>query len=133
MSRRELESLKLDNKNIVVISIADPDNPSVKIPEGVKGYLRLEFYDIEENINNYFPMNERDADQVSKFAKIHWGRADCIIVQCEAGISRSAGVAGAILKYFTGNDCAVFGSKRYYPNRLCYRLTLNALEEEKNE
>lgn len=50
-----------------------------------------------------------------------------IIVHCDAGISRSSGVAAAILKTYTGDDSQIFDSPRYRPNMRCYRLVLNEL------
>lgn len=52
-----------------------------------------------------------------------------IIVHCDAGISRSAGVAGAILKYYLGDDTLVFDDPHFYPNMWCYRKTLQALSK----
>ena len=43
-----------------------------------------------------------------------------LLVNCEAGISRSAGVAAAIGKAFNGDDTFVFNSGKYMPNMLVY-------------
>jgi len=53
---------------------------------------------------------------------------DKIIVQCDAGRSRSAGVAAAIKKYFDGDDTQFFDDPYYRPNMLCYRKTLEMLQ-----
>ena len=47
-----------------------------------------------------------------------------IIVQCNAGISRSSGVAAALSLIVNGDDSWVFDDKRYLPNRLVYRTIL---------
>ena len=47
-----------------------------------------------------------------------------LLVNCEAGISRSAGVAAAIGKVFNGDDTFVFNSGRYMPNMLVYSKIL---------
>ena len=50
-----------------------------------------------------------------------------VIVHCDAGISRSAGIAAAILKHTTGDDSSIFVNGQYDPNLWCYRKTLEAL------
>lgn len=74
-------------------------------------------------------MTAADAQRIARFLHRHPDRD--VIVHCDAGLSRSAGVAAAILKHFNGDDSPVFDSGKYYPNMWCYRLTLEALEEMK--
>jgi protein-tyrosine phosphatase len=50
-----------------------------------------------------------------------------VMVHCEAGISRSAGVAAALSRAVNGDDADFFA--RRLPNRLCYRLVLEAAAE----
>lgn len=73
-------------------------------------------------------MTDDDAKKVSSFVKRH-PNTD-IIVHCDAGISRSAGVAAAIMKWSTGDDTPIFNSWHYHPNMWAYRKTLNALMED---
>ena len=49
------------------------------------------------------------------------------IVHCDAGTSRSAGVAAAILKWANNDDSQIFGRNRYIPNMLVYRTVLESL------
>lgn len=72
-------------------------------------------------------MNEAQALEIAQFVKQYGPSVDKIIVHCGAGQSRSAGVAAAILKWFTGDDMQIFGNGRYTPNMRCYRLTLEAM------
>lgn len=51
---------------------------------------------------------------------------DHIICHCDAGISRSAGVASALSKYYNGTDNEFFNSAKYRPNMLVYRTILDA-------
>lgn len=74
-------------------------------------------------------MTAEDANRIAAFLQLHQNRD--VIVHCDAGLSRSAGVAAAIMKHFNGDDSPVFDSGKYYPNMWCYRLTLEALEEMK--
>lgn len=54
-----------------------------------------------------------------------------VIVHCDAGISRSSGIAAAILKAYTGDDSQIFNSPRYRPNMRCYRVVLTELMEDR--
>ena len=54
---------------------------------------------------------------------------DLIVVHCEAGISRSAGVAGALSLIYNGSDEYYF--HRYLPNIFVYRKILNKFMESK--
>ena len=113
----------------VIISITDPDKESnvfEKSPlNNIKAVLRVQFQDVDapnpESITN------GDASKIAKFAMLWYNKVDVIIVHCEAGQSRSAGAAAAILKYFTGKDDAIFDDYRYTPNRTVYRKVLNNL------
>ena len=78
-------------------------------------------------------MTTDDADDVADFCLKWWGNVSLLIVQCEGGISRSAGVAAAIAKHFRENDTIYFDNTNYYPNRYCYRLVLDSLEESDAE
>ena len=49
-----------------------------------------------------------------------------VVVNCEAGISRSSGMAGAIAKVKTRDD-SKFYQGRYHPNKLVHALVTEAL------
>ena len=70
-------------------------------------------------------MSDEDAQRIA--AQIREDPDMSVIVHCDAGVSRSAGVAAAILKYCTGDDTHVFDNPRFQPNMWCYRKTLTAL------
>lgn len=59
-----------------------------------------------------------------------WHRkgVDFIVCHCDAGISRSSGVAAALSKYYNGTDFEFFDPP-YRPNMLVYTKVLNALNE----
>ena len=52
---------------------------------------------------------------------------ETIIVNCEAGISRSAGVAAALANIINEDDSRYF--KEYLPNMLVYRKILEAAQD----
>ena len=72
-------------------------------------------------------MNALQAIEIVQFVRMMEGHVDKLIVHCDAGQSRSAGVAAAFLKYYTGSDMAIFNNRKYTPNMRCYTLVLNEL------
>ena len=129
-----------DNETII-ISISDPymvysSKPERTRKNKVVSILSLEFCDADEPGLDVYGretsvsdlMSDADAKWVAAFVK---GHPDTdIIVHCDAGISRSAGVAAAIMKWATDDDSPIFKSYRYHPNMWAYRKMLNALMEE---
>ena len=76
-------------------------------------------------------MSDEDARKVVDFVEKY--RNELILVHCDAGISRSAGVAAAILKACTGDDTQIFDNPYYVPNRWCYRKVLDAFAEQEEQ
>ena len=123
----------------VIISISDPHgvydgSPFVGNKNNVIDILRLSFADADypgrddvygRVVTESDLMSDEYAKNVADFVERY---KDClIIVHCDAGISRSSGVAAAIMKYYNGSDDAIFDSRRFHPNMWCYAKTLRAL------
>ena len=70
---------------------------------------------------------KEDAEKIKQFVEAH--KEDSIIVHCDAGVSRSAGIAAALMKFYNGDDTPIFDNPRYCPNMLCYRTMLNTMME----
>lgn len=108
------------------ISIRDV-NRSMKMPDCESPALMLAFHDLGEDAPENLKsglFNDEQANMIVAFVK------DCnpeftILVNCEAGISRSAAVAAALSKFFNGDDSEMF--KRAVPNMFVFRKMLNAL------
>lgn len=124
----------------VIISISDPsmdyDEAPFRTEENrVEDILPLCFSDAEEpgkdvyglDVGEEDLMQEEDARKVARFVLDHRDRR--IIVHCDAGISRSAGVGAAIVNYFTGDARSFFESGRYEPNMWCFSKVMTALIE----
>ena len=115
----------------VIISISDAGasrnkfGDSKKYGSGIVDVLFLFFDDVEAGEPN--PISRSDAAAIADFVKRYEKTVDKIIVHCNAGVSRSAGVCAAIMKYMTGDDMALFGKAFYCPNSTCYRYVLEAL------
>lgn len=86
-------------------------------------YLVFDDISVEKDENGSIGMQESDAKIVKNFINQVQDKIDCLIVHCEAGQSRSAGVAAAIAKAKFNDDEFYF--KNYRPNFRCYKLVLN--------
>ena len=132
MSRRDaIKYSHMENmKSSIIISITDynksfpiihktTDNKILRI-------LRLRFDDVTETDDNYTAINDEQAETIASFVKMNMN-IERIIVHCEAGISRSAGCAAAIMKYLKNDDTPIFNNSYYKPNMTVYRKVINAL------
>lgn len=116
-----------------IISISTPGDEKAEFDRNnktIKDILYLDFYDISYNsqeiFKGYEPMSDEDAVKIRDFVLKWKDEADTLWVHCDAGISRSAGVAAGILEALGKDNSYIFESKMYFPNLLCYRKTLNA-------
>lgn len=129
------EKVKITSKPIDILSLQfhDVDKSLVKRSEctACKGTGYLPEY---KNINDGHCyrcttmldiklFTEFDAKLILEFVKLYDKKVDLIAINCEAGISRSAGVAGALSLIYNGSDQYYFDN--YLPNMLVYRKILN--------
>ena len=111
-----------------------------------KGVLYLQFYDLDmasiedahdlreiQKKYGYGLMTDDHANQILDFVEEIKDRVELIVCHCEAGVSRSSGVAAAILRILTGSDDKIFNDRRYIPNIFVYRKILNAWEERRTQ
>jgi len=143
-AERIVKEISIDH---AIISITDPnsDHPVFQQSPFTKGILKLKFYDIDFGDGNTTPtraellkeygdglFNKTQAREILNFVEKIKDQVKVIICHCDAGISRSAGVAAAILKVLTGSDKEIFDNKRYVPNRYVYNkiLTIHFLNDE---
>lgn len=123
-------SYKPHSHSSIIISICDTirepcsflRNPMNKI----KGILRLSFDDIDREIPGLVAISDDDAKKIAEFVGRYIDKVDRIIVHCEAGVSRSAGCAAAIIQHYYG-DTGILNNSDYSPNPLVYRKVLEAL------
>lgn len=118
---------KTQDKTYAIISITDMGSSNVNFNTKNKeifSILRLQFEDVDTETG----ISRDDAKLIAKFVNNVKNNVDMIIVNCEAGISRSAGVCAGISKYLDDDDMWVFNDWKYYPNKRCYRYVLDAFE-----
>lgn len=116
----------------LIISITDPLSTLNTFAQNrnIVSICRVQFDDVtRENAGpDDILMRVQDAQKIRDYVRAYADKVECIIVHCEAGISRSAGVMAAIQKYLLGDDSEIFNSNLYLPNEHCYRLMTSALE-----
>lgn len=110
----------------IVISITDPGSPEAIIAPSTNqlGVLRLQFHDADTAQPGSVIFSENDVQSILRFVQAYRAQTRLIICQCEAGISRSSGVAAALSKWLNHDDSPFF--RHYLPNRLVYRRVLEA-------
>jgi predicted protein tyrosine phosphatase len=94
--------------------------------------LRLQFHDLEEPQPESPAISEVEVVRISdeharsivRFVQKHRESVRLIVCQCDAGMSRSAGVAAALSRWLQEEDEAYF--RHYLPNRLVYSAVLEA-------
>ena len=115
------------NANIISIT-SQPTYADIKNC-GPTLYLRFEDFDTELPGWPVQLIQKEDAKKIATFVMANKHNGKYFIVQCDAGVSRSAGVA-ALMKYFNRDDSPIFDNPQYCPNMRCYRMVLGALMEE---
>mgnify|MGYP007044048022 CR=1 FL=1 len=125
----------------IVISIFDPRSFPAPIGKSTncKGILQLSFDDVdakrgmsyeEQSNRDEVCITETQAQLIADFVKAYKDRVELIICQCEAGISRSAGVAAAIADYFNQDSNRFYNGSgpngRFFPNRTVYWALMSA-------
>ena len=133
MARKQAELFyqQNDEHKYIIISITDKDNanPTFNKNDTMSGVLKLKFDDVDDNNG----ITDSDVQKIIKFIIEHLYNTDLIVVHCEAGISRSSGVAAALSRWMNNDDMWVFENPRYLPNERCYKSILLKLGYTENQ
>ena len=107
-------------KDTCVISITTPGKTNVSFPCDT---LHEAFYDTTESIG----ISIADAVQIRDFVTQELVKGiKHLVVHCDAGVSRSAGVAAAILKATGRDESEILDNPNYFINARCYAYVLMA-------
>jgi len=119
----------------IVISISDLQGEAPHLLRsqcnGIIDQLKVNFDDVE--VEGLRCISNEKADTIAIFVYKYQTVVEKIIVNCEAGISRSAGVAAAIMKHINGDDWDIFNNHKYCPSIMCYRKMLYAFNDTIDE
>lgn len=135
MSRKQAEEYLSGrhDRTSIMISICDTDENDLifnaELPHKVKAVKSVHFDDVNfgEGVISF-----QQALEIAGFVRSHIYDVELIIVHCSAGISRSAGCAAAIMKYYSGSDEQIFNDPSYDPNRTVYCRVLEAFRQTRN-
>lgn len=119
-------SYKVDMPTII-ISITDPDKDIARFAKNpnIYGVCRVSFDDADKRVDDEILMTHDDAKKIIDFVNRYRQNVDQIVVHCEAGMSRSAGVMAAIREWLDGDKFSVWNNPMYHPNRHCYRTMIS--------
>jgi len=123
---------EVNSPTTAIISITDKgDKPNTFFPqEWIIDIHHSQFNDVIKNRPH--ALTAQQAKEIADFVIEHYNEVDRLIIQCEFGQSRSAGVAAAICEFFEGHDNGITSDPAYLPNWHCYHLVLDALKAYKN-
>lgn len=147
-SRQEAEHMLAPWQEVphLIISITTPyadgstDQANLRTAPATLGILRQAFHDLPDmpaDVEASVFADEpylRDAlftrelaKEVLDFVQVRADAVRSILVHCDAGLSRSPGVAAALAKILLGDDTVWF--KSFHPNRRVYRLIMEEFAE----
>ena len=143
MSKKDIENFKFqENKKYLVISISGHDEEPANIKLSKELFTnviigRWKFDDIDrvsryyslekKNYIDLIPITKYQTIHIAHFIKINYDEMDYVAVHCNAGISRSAGIVGAISKWLWNDDYDVFNDRYFNPNMYVYNMLLKEL------
>lgn len=116
-------------KGVYVISITSSIHPYIDTYY-VRSVLKLTFDDVEsdDEFDDCHGIAKEDADAIVDFF-VNTPDDAIIIVQCDGGISRSAGVAAALLHIDHGGEDFIFMNPLMCPNKLCFTTVLQSYHD----
>lgn len=129
-SKGKAADFYLEDAPWACISIVSPgDDWPQLVHDNRLEVLRLQFKDVDKvreqdkgRIKGLF--NDVHADKIWKFVESVKDRIDTLLVHCEAGLSRSPGVAAAIAHVYLCKEAEQSFFDNYTPNRHVYRTLL---------
>ena len=134
LNRRDAKNFQYMKHDYIsaMISITDSDKSNIVFEKNAENNIRsillLQFDDVEAHSHgkNEVVISNEDAKNIVKFVNINKNKVDCFVINCEGGVSRSAGCCAAIMLALTGDDSAIFDNPTKCPNMTVYRKVLNA-------
>lgn len=136
-NRQEAETDNPIKNNHIVVSVytIGDEPPKIVRNDFTKDIIQLAFDDLDRDswgdaTEKYFGrapilFNESMAQQIIDFVGKYPDAL--VVVHCDAGISRSSGIAAALCKYYNSDDNWIFDDPRYSPNMLVYSTLLKLL------
>jgi len=108
------------------ISITTVGDFPVLSEDNREGLLQLAFADTADP-GRADSFTATQARELLDFVEQVWDRIEVLLIHCEAGLSRSPGVAAALSRIYYGDDGPWF--EYDFPNRLVYRLLIDGHQQ----
>ena len=114
----------------IVISINCPSDspPDFEYDENRLGVQPIYINDVDDPVYaekyGYRIMDKNQAENILNFVESFKDKVNTIIVHCDAGRCRSAGVAAALAKIYNIDDSLFWNNAAYKPSSHIYRLLL---------
>ncbi len=118
------------NANYILISIQDPDEPQVELPEppNCRGILRLQFDDVTDRRGEFILFSSEQALEILDFVHDRRAEVTMIACHCKMGMCRSPAVLAALAAVMGQDDGFLRderGRPKYRPNRYVYETLLH--------
>ena len=110
----EFNNIKAFPNDLCFITIADPNKENIDDENYFLDTLKLKFWDVEEEIGRFAPINLIQAKEIYNF--IMKNKNSEFLINCEAGVSRSAGV-GLAIEYLT-RDKGFYPKWEQFPSKV---------------
>jgi predicted protein tyrosine phosphatase len=115
-SRLALEAAEPQEVPHIIISISSAPDDLARLRPGAscRGVLRLAFADADiasEHVTKDRLFTKEQATRIWQFVEEHRAQIQRIVVHCDAGRSRSPGVAAALSRILNGDDREYFGGR----------------------
>ena len=133
LNQKEITDVKIYGQiNVphIVISITGEKGPNTPmlLNNSRIGLLQLKFDDVGNIDNTYLFFTKDQAKQILEFVDKYIKGVSLIIVQCQAGLSRSVAVAAALSKIINYTDDKIF--TKGIPNMFVYTTILETYHED---
>lgn len=125
-NRKEVEGGFFPGGKSILVSISDPGKEFPVPSDQYENTLWVAFDDADtKTSDDTVLIGSGTARSIYRFVSNHVkSGVDNVVVNCEAGMSRSAGVAAALSKIFNGDDSQIIKGKPLY-NRKAYSEIMN--------
>jgi len=137
-SRETIKEFVTD-RPYLLISIRDPKSELVETQDNPNQVARIDLEFSDWDLEKFPQLKDKpqlkaftkeDAQYIINILRLTEKYINLIVVNCEAGISRSAGVAAALAKCLGQSDEKFFNPRGpYCPNRYVYRTLLNEYKD----
>lgn len=111
----------------IVISITSAADEEIVLPHNISrvSQMFLKFDDVQDIDSRFIYFDRSMAHNILQFVEKYINQISLIVVQCQAGISRSVAIASALSKIINFSDDAIFTSG--IPNMFVYTTLLDQL------